>query len=215
MRVAHRGFAAVALENSLEAIEGALRHGCDKIEMDVRRSADGQIVLHHDSGKKSGAPLLADALRLIGPTPAGVMLDIKEPGVADAVASLLAEHAPGARVIASGRAPEVLRLKALRPTVLGGRSWPLRNACGIPLLERAVALQHRHALLRQLPRIMTGFDVLVAYHRALSKPAVDAAHQAGYEVYAWTVDDRDAIRRLGSWGVDGIVSDHPDSFDDI
>jgi glycerophosphoryl diester phosphodiesterase len=211
-RVAHRGFAAVAEENSLAAIEGALRCGCDKIELDVRRTRAGRLVLHHDSAESPGAPLLADALRLIGEAGAGVMLDLKQGGVADAIARLLDQHAPASRVIASGSGSEVLRLKGLRPSILAGRSWPRRNANGIAVVEHAVALPRRLALPRQVGRIMTGFDVLVAYHRALSRQGVEAAHRAGFEVYAWTVDDPRAIVRLAAWGVDGIVSDHPSSF---
>ena len=64
-RIAHRGFAAVAEENSLAAIRGALALGCDMIEVDVRRRADGALVLHHDSGDAPRAPLFSEALELI------------------------------------------------------------------------------------------------------------------------------------------------------
>jgi glycerophosphoryl diester phosphodiesterase len=212
MRVAHRGFAAVAEENTLVAIEGALRCGCDKIELDVRRSAEGRIVLHHDNGESPSAPLLADALRLIAAAGAGVMLDIKQGGVADGIARLLAEHAPLSRVIASGNSSEVLRLKQLRPAVRAGRTWPHRNANGVPVVAQLVALPRRFALPGHVREIMQGYDVLVAYFRALSAAGVAAAHDAGYEVYAWTVDNPATIRRLESWKVDGIISDHPNSF---
>ncbi|MGZ6392259.1 MAG: glycerophosphodiester phosphodiesterase family protein, partial [Ktedonobacterales bacterium] len=32
----------------------------------------------------------------------------------------------------------------------------------------------------------------------------------GLEVHVWTVDEREAMERLLSWGVDGIMSDRPD-----
>src|SRR4051812_27768467 len=99
LRVAHRGFAAVAEENTLAAIESALAMGCDEIELDVRRSTDGRIVLHHDDGDAPGAPLLRDALRVIARSRAGVMLDLKQGGVADAIHGMLDEHVPGRRII--------------------------------------------------------------------------------------------------------------------
>ncbi len=46
--IAHRGAAGEAPENSLAAIEAAIRIGCDIIEVDVRLSQDGKVVLIHD-----------------------------------------------------------------------------------------------------------------------------------------------------------------------
>jgi glycerophosphoryl diester phosphodiesterase len=45
---AHRGIWRNAPENSLPAIEAAIRAGCDIVEIDVRRSADGGLFLLHD-----------------------------------------------------------------------------------------------------------------------------------------------------------------------
>jgi glycerophosphoryl diester phosphodiesterase len=47
--VAHRGGAALAPENTLEAFEKALVLGVDVLEMDLRFSADGAIVVVHDA----------------------------------------------------------------------------------------------------------------------------------------------------------------------
>lgn len=49
MVVAHRGEHRSHPENTLEAIEGAIRAGADLVEMDVRRSSDGQYLLMHDA----------------------------------------------------------------------------------------------------------------------------------------------------------------------
>lgn len=49
MVIAHRGEHRSHPENTLEAIEGAIRVGADLVEMDVRRSSDGQYVLMHDA----------------------------------------------------------------------------------------------------------------------------------------------------------------------
>lgn len=46
--VAHRGVWRAAPENSLLAIERSIAAKCDIVEIDVRRSADGELVLLHD-----------------------------------------------------------------------------------------------------------------------------------------------------------------------
>ncbi|WP_305781680.1 glycerophosphodiester phosphodiesterase family protein, partial [Brucella sp. CMUL 018] len=45
---AHRGASAYAPENTLPAFEMALQMGADGVELDVQRSADGQVVVIHD-----------------------------------------------------------------------------------------------------------------------------------------------------------------------
>ena len=48
--VAHRGFSSLYLDNSIESIDAALESPCvDMIEIDVRKTQNGMIVLHHDS----------------------------------------------------------------------------------------------------------------------------------------------------------------------
>jgi glycerophosphoryl diester phosphodiesterase len=48
-RAAHRGPGAGGPENSLPSIEAAIAMGCDMVEVDVRRTADGHLVLMHDT----------------------------------------------------------------------------------------------------------------------------------------------------------------------
>lgn len=47
--VAHRGDWRYAPENSLPAIDNAIKIGVDIVELDVQRTKDGQIILMHDS----------------------------------------------------------------------------------------------------------------------------------------------------------------------
>src|SRR3954454_9323338 len=45
---AHRGGAALAPENTIAAFDNAARLGADGLELDVRLSRDGIVVVHHD-----------------------------------------------------------------------------------------------------------------------------------------------------------------------
>jgi glycerophosphoryl diester phosphodiesterase len=211
-RIAHRGFAAVAEENSLAAIRGALALGCDMIEVDVRRRADGALVLHHDSGDAPGAPLLAEALEVITSAGRSVMVDLKEGRTSGDVAALLAKHAHGIVTVVSGNPDEARAVKAALPHVVAGRTWPNRNAQGVPVAEVIVGWLHRRTLVRRVDELLDGFDLLVAFHRALSRDAVSACHAAGRQVYAWTVDGVPRVDWLRSIGVDGVISDEPASL---
>jgi len=46
--VGHRGHPAKELENTLESIESAIKHGADIVEVDIQKTKDGVLVLSHD-----------------------------------------------------------------------------------------------------------------------------------------------------------------------
>ncbi len=52
--IAHRGASAAAAENTIEAFALAAELGADGVELDARRTADGQVVVHHDAHLPDG-----------------------------------------------------------------------------------------------------------------------------------------------------------------
>src|SRR5439155_1371396 len=83
---AHRGGSALAPENTLAAFDNALDLGADGIELDVRLSKDGAVVVHHDRTLERTTALhgpvaerTAQELRLAGvPTLADVLARYRE-----------------------------------------------------------------------------------------------------------------------------------------
>jgi glycerophosphoryl diester phosphodiesterase len=59
LNIAHRGARAFAPENTLESFRKAVEIGCDMIELDVHRSKDGTIVVHHDDNLKRCTDVIA------------------------------------------------------------------------------------------------------------------------------------------------------------
>jgi glycerophosphoryl diester phosphodiesterase len=52
----------------------------------------------------------------------------------------------------------------------------------------------------------------MAQWRLVSRGLVHAVHEAGAELYVWTVDDAAQIARLGALGVDGVITNDPRLF---
>jgi glycerophosphoryl diester phosphodiesterase len=52
-------------------------------------------------------------------------------------------------------------------------------------------------------------------YRNLGADAVKTAHELGLKVVPWTVNDPADAQRLIDWGVDGIISDHPERVRDV
>src|SRR5258708_30567760 len=83
---AHRGASAAHPENTVEAFRAAGPLGATWVELDVRRTADGRLAVHHDAHLSDGraivdmaardlpstVPSLAEALAASAPLPVNV-----------------------------------------------------------------------------------------------------------------------------------------------
>ena len=53
----HRGASAYARDNTVESIALAVEQGADGVEIDVRATRDGHLILHHDDREPGFEPL--------------------------------------------------------------------------------------------------------------------------------------------------------------
>jgi glycerophosphoryl diester phosphodiesterase len=225
--LAHRGGTGPWRENTLEAFSSALRLGADGVELDVRRSAQGELIVHHDAGVP-GAGLIHECRRdqlpewvptldtaLAACAGAVVNVEIKniptDPGydpadqVALDVASVLAPGAPRARAGDADRAP---RWPA---HVVVSSFWPEslavvgRHDSSIPLGLLV------HPALDVLGALETatelGCAALHPHHSRVSAELVDRAHGLGLAVATWTVNSPDEIDAVIDAGVDVVITD--------
>ena len=216
--LAHRGASAAAPENTLAAFEKAVALGADGVELDVRRTADDDLAVHHDARLADGrlicdlrrselpdhVPSLNEALAACGDLVVNVEIKNwpRDPDhdpslrLADAVAAIVAPM--GARVIVSSfNLADVDRVRAIDPTIPTGTLATFGPDAD--LAGRFVDRARRR-----------GHTAVHPHHGAVTPHLVDLAHAAGLRVNTWTVDDPDRIRQLASLGVDGIVTNVPD-----
>ncbi|MGZ4763626.1 MAG: glycerophosphodiester phosphodiesterase, partial [Ilumatobacteraceae bacterium] len=59
--LAHRGASRAAPENTVEAFRLAKAMGSDAVELDVRRTSDGVLVVHHDARLADGRAIITVA----------------------------------------------------------------------------------------------------------------------------------------------------------
>jgi glycerophosphoryl diester phosphodiesterase len=219
---AHRGGAALAPENTMEAFDRAVSLGVDGLELDVRLSADGEVVVHHDRTLERTTALRG----LLAARPAS---ELGRAGV-PTLRSVLDRH-HGVRVIVEMkvhraefglRVLEVVRAAgALDRVCLGsfGRAALRAVRSAEPAVATSAAREEvRWALYRswcRWPVAQTrygGYQVpeLAGRTRVVSPRFVHDAHRFGLAVQVWTVDDLDDARRLLGWGVDALITDRPD-----
>lgn len=213
--IAHRGASKAARENTLVAFETAKRFGAEWIELDVRRTQDGKLAIHHDPYLPDGRVLCdatSDELPSSVPdldaaldtcAPLGVNIEIKNwPSEPD--------FDPECRL--AGQVVNALRAR-------GGRDRVLISAFHLPTLDavRALAPEIDTAWLVEKIDAST-LDVLVAHgHRVLhpwvrkvTKRLLVDAHARGVTVNTWTCDDPARMEQLIAWGIDGICTNVPD-----
>jgi glycerophosphoryl diester phosphodiesterase len=194
--IAHRGFHAIAPENSVEAFEAAVTLGVDAVELDVQETVDGELVVcHEDLGDRTagelGAPRLSEALAVLDGV--GVDVEIKR-ATAARLAAALAE-AGVSHVVTS------FDVAALR-----------RYGAAAPATKRGLIVEEADRDPAALVRAATGAeaDFLVLEESLASDEALRAASELGPSL-VWSVNDEASLRRfLAHPEVGGVITDRPD-----
>jgi glycerophosphoryl diester phosphodiesterase len=235
--VAHRGDSAHAPENTMLAFERAVRLGADALEFDVRLSADGVAVVHHD-------PTLDRTTDGGGPVGALPLAGLR---AVDAGARFTADggrtypfRGGGVRVPtldevlgAWPRVPVLIEIKVAAASAEVRRVLDRHAAAGravvASFLDAAVAPFRgspyatgaaRGVVARLLAASLVGVRVRPGYRLASVPPSYNglplplgrfarALRPAGVPVHVWTVDRPAEARALWAAGVVGMVSNDP------
>lgn len=224
---AHRGASGRSPENTLLAFRYAFELGADAIECDVQLSADGAPVIIHDAtvdrttngtgtvvqlslerlrqldaGAGEQIPQLREVLALCRERRKLVNLEVKADSLeqAERIAQVVGEALESGgygdlALVSSFWLPALTSLKSAHPhlrtaTLHSGARWRLLN-----MITAARA---------------TGADAIHPDVRLTSRVLVENAHAAGLQVNVWTVDQPKQMKRLASWGVDGIMTNYPE-----
>jgi glycerophosphoryl diester phosphodiesterase len=240
MFCAHRGGAALAPENTMAAFSNAAdAWGADMLEMDVRPSADGRIVVVHDAtvdrttdGTGAVARMPWAALRELDAGYRFVDLEgrpsFRGRGVRLPLFEEVLETFPRTRLnveIKDARAAlglvELIRSHGAEQRVLVAaehehcrravRGYPGPWGASRRQLLRFWAIHDKPVSGLYTPRA----DILQIPHTWAGRPVatprlIAEAHRRNIPVHVWTVDEPELMRRLLALGVDGLQSDRLD-----
>jgi len=230
--IAHRGFSGAAPENTLAAFQKAIEVGSDMLELDVHLSKDGQLVVIHDPtlerttngrGRVFDYTLKElkqfDAGAWFAPNFSGEKLPTLEEVLELAKGKILVnieikkgDLAPYPITELADRALQVVDKAGMLDQVIFSSFHP-------PALER---IKERNSRVRVallyhkpwdfLPEVTGGrtFAVLNLRHSYLTKEKIAKIRQQGMKVNTYTVNSAEELERFIHWGVDGIITDHPD-----
>lgn len=217
--MAHRGASKIVGEdNTLLAFTRAVELECDMIEVDVRRTADGELVCFHDDRvedmlvatmthpglvDRSGldVPRLEEVAAL-GHGLVRLNLELKELGYAHDVLEAVADYyGPDDFIVTSFRDKALANTRAANPKV------PTGLIVGPAQEGRKTA-----DMLAELPQRIqaTGARYLSLHHSLLCDELFEMPALKDIGVIAWTVDDPGRMRELLKWPLYAICTDRPD-----
>jgi len=215
--IAHRGASAVAAEHTHEAYDLAVKQGSEVLELDVRPTFDGELLVIHDA---TLARTAGDERRVAALTRADLE-KLDPPARPLTLAAVLERHGGSARLLLELKDPdphwEGLVVDAVERHGMTDRV--VLQVFGLSALRR-LRLRAPHLRLSSLhcrrPSSRTldaaahcaaGVGVL---HHAVDAGLVAAAHARGLAVNAWTVNSPVTIDRMLAAGIDGLITDVPD-----
>ncbi len=216
IKIAHRGASAYEPENTLRSFERAIEMKADMIELDVRQSIDGHLVVMHDgtvdrttdstglvslktlaelkeldAGKGEQIPTLNEVVEL-GRGRAKFVIELKENGAEDKVVDLIRKNKLIDEVFIVSFKPNRLKMiKELEPKLKTGLIL-FASLDPIKLAKNC------------------GADVVAPFRWFITKGLIERAKANGLHTFTWTVDETLKAQSLKDIGVSGIVTNKPD-----
>ncbi len=216
LRIGHRGAKAYEPENTLRSFKKALELGVNAIEIDVRKTRDGQLVAIHDADVKrttNGQGLVADLnlneIKTLNteknekiPTfdevldsmdsKAKMLIELKELGLEEQTLETIHAKKLEKNVIIASFLEETLeKTRELDKSIETG----------------LIYAKHPHP---EKTAIELKANYLISFYRFTHTAKIEKAHKNGLKVIVWTIDTKEEAEQYKKKGVDGIASDKPD-----
>ncbi|SET18108.1 glycerophosphodiester phosphodiesterase [Anaerobranca gottschalkii] len=228
--IAHRGASAIAPENTMPAFKKAIEMGCKGIETDVHMTKDGVLVLCHDEQvdrTTNGKGYIKDyTLKELKKLDAGVKFSEEFAGVKIPTLEELLIYLFDKDIYLN------IEIK------LGGFYYPDIEAKVLELLykynyvEKSIISSFNHYSLVEVRKLDSDIKTAILYMEGLYKPweyaktvgatalhpyiegvteeIIKEAKLNKMPVTVFTVDEREEISKFINYGVNGIITNHPD-----
>ena len=213
---AHRGYSAAYPENTIPAFKGAIQVGADWAELDVQQTADGEVIVMHDSNLKRTTGLDKEVWQVtwdeIKDLDNGSWFDkkyqtVRIPTLEEVLKVCRGKIHLNIEIKPSGHDKDL-------------KKYHMRDTCVVSSLK--------YDSLRKIKEaddsIETAYITSVSYGNftdleyadgysvestLLSKSFVNKAQKAGKQIYVWTVNSEERLEKVVGMGIDNVITDDP------
>lgn len=238
--IAHRGASAYVLENTIDAFALAIRQGARVLEMDIRQTSDGVIIIRHGTALRKrlrrflvrkvtlaklmeltggNVTLLEDVIKRFSKK-AILDFDIKDKHLIAELVRLIRRYRLKKEqfMIDSSKATILEQVRIHLPDARLVLSYALSDSADLSkrkMLQRVIATLSRsvnHILPIRFKRraVKKKFYGVSLPYSFVYKKLVDYFHNHGLRVYAWPPEGERTLKRLIRLEVDGIKTPRPD-----
>lgn len=221
---AHRGYSAAYPENTIPAFKGAIQVGADWAELDVQQTADGEVIVMHDSNLKRTTGLDKEVWQVtwdeIKDLDNGSWFDkkyqtVRIPTLEEVLKVCRGKIHLNIEIKPSGHDKDLEEQVA---KLL--KKYHMRDTCVVSSLK--------YDSLRKIKEaddsIETAYITSVSYGNftdleyadgysvestLLSKSFVNKAQKAGKQIYVWTVNSEERLEKVVGMGIDNVITDDP------
>lgn len=231
MLYGHRGAKGEAPENTIAGCRYALAKGAKRLEIDVRLSADHQLVVIHDNdteritGKRFDVAKLR-AAELAALDASAVMsgwtdkTDVEVPSLDNLVKALPAiehwqlemkagHHHYNNKLVEAMLTWLDTQQKSLDRFIVTCAQADMLDSIKVGRKAQPVGLIVSEASALDALANSKSYDYWVANWRMLNRQIIQRLKRKGVHLSVWTVNEADKIRELYELGVDSIISDYP------
>jgi glycerophosphoryl diester phosphodiesterase len=229
--VAHRGASNIAPENTMKAFRKAIELNADYIELDVRESKDGYLVISHegdifkttgqhglikdmtldelrklDFGEGEQIPLLEEVVKLSK----GIInlnCEIKVENVGKKALKLLRDaDMLGSTIISSFKHDELLKIQKLSSDI---------KLASLVEIEPGfiISWSDKKSMIEFAAR--NKFYSINPFYSMVDKDFIEYCRKFKLKIFPWTVNSKIAIKRLIKLGIDGIITNQVQDVKEI
>jgi glycerophosphoryl diester phosphodiesterase len=219
----HRGSPRAKHENTLESFQLALEAGLDGIELDVQRSLNGVLVVHHDFFLPDGRLIAAlnDAEIMKFELPIGLHVPTLEAVLswAKSAGAYVNVEIKSEAMVSDGRETETVRLierLGMNERVIISSFNPasiVRVRLANARLETALLYDNEAGSPWYLEDAklapVLGVKAIHPQHSLVTPELIARAKSRGWRVNVWTVNDLELGLKLLEMGVNALIGDDP------
>jgi myo-inositol-1(or 4)-monophosphatase/deoxyribonuclease-2 len=219
---AHRGDSSRLRENTIAAINSAITHHADIVEVDIRKTSDGQVILLHDQTLERlwGVPLkaseltleqireigfgefriptLKEAISIFGACDSLLMIDMDDPAIASDAFQVVSESSlDSEKVLWCGNLDAMRIIRGLSTQARIWLPWNENKPLNLQLVSELTP------------------EFINSHYSFWNRNNVEEVHQLGLKASAWTIDDAPTMRWAKSIGIDSVTTNKLELFQNI